>query len=181
MIFTKKYLLLFVLLVFTLKLFAQNEIGPDGDKLIWFLAIVLLLIAIFVFYMISKNKKGKPVFAREKVKIGLQKDRLYYPDNIKLEVANIGNTDTDLDRPLLVFDNFWLKRKFRLKGSEGRFFYPLFLEKGKTHQLNIDLNHFYAYDKKLSRYPKVKVVIFNVKGKQLAKSAIYLRKTLIRF
>jgi len=36
MIFEKKYLLLFFLLVSTLKTYAQNEIGPDGDKIIWF-------------------------------------------------------------------------------------------------------------------------------------------------
>jgi hypothetical protein len=118
---------------------------------------------------------------REKVKVDLQKDRLYYPDNVKLEVKNTGNTDIDLDMPMLVFDNFWLKRKFRLKGTEGRNFYPLYLEKKKVHELNIDLNHFYSYDKKLIRYPKVKVFVFNVKGKRLGKSAIYIRKTLIRF
>ncbi len=181
MVFKKKYLLLFILLGSTLKIFAQNEIGPDGDKLIWFLVILFLVIVMYLIYVNLTGKKRTPLFVREKVKIELKKDRLYYPDNVKLEVINTGNTDIDLDRPMLVFDSFWLKRKFRLKGTDGRTFYPLYLEKGKTHQLNIDLNHFYSYDKKLKRYPKVKISIFNVKGKQLGKSAVYIRKTLIRF
>jgi hypothetical protein len=181
MIFLKKYLILFILLVSTLKIFAQNEIGPDGDKLIWFFVILLLGVVLFFIFRNLTGRKGKPFFAREKVKVSLQKDRLYYPDNVKLELQNIGNTDVDIDRPMLVFDNFWLKRKFRLKGTDGRSFYPLYLEKKKMHQLNIDLSPFYSYDKKLIRYPKLKVLIFNVKGKRLGKSVIYLRKTLIRF
>jgi hypothetical protein len=181
MIFLKKYLILFILLVSTLKIFAQNEIGPDGDKLIWFFVILLLGIVLFFIFRNLTGRKGKPFFAREKVKVSLQKDRLYYPDNVKLELQNIGNTDVDIDRPMLVFDNFWLKRKFRLKGTDGRSFYPLYLEKKKMHQLNIDLSPFYSYDKKLIRYPKLKVLIFNVKGKRMGKSVIYLRKTLIRF
>ncbi|KAF0237538.1 MAG: hypothetical protein FD181_1776 [Prolixibacteraceae bacterium] len=181
MILEKKYFLLFILLVSTLKIFAQNEIGPDGDKLIWFFAILLLGIVIFFIFRILTGQKRKPLYVREKVKVSLQKDRLYYPDNVKMELQNIGNTDIDIDRPLLVFDNFWLKRKFRLKGTDGRTFYPLYLDKNKVHHLNIDLSPFYSYDKKLIRYPKLKVLIFNVKGKRLGKSVIYLRKTLIRF
>jgi len=181
MIFEKKYLLLFFLLVSTLKTYAQNEIGPDGDKIIWFLVVLLLVIAMLFIFMNLTGKKGKPIFTREKVKVDLRKDRLYYPDNVKLELQNIGNTDIDIDRPMLVFDNFWLKRKFRLKGTDGRTFYPLYLEKKKIHQLNIDLSPFYSYDKKLIRYPKLKVLVFNIKGKRLGKSVIYLRKTLFRF
>jgi hypothetical protein len=181
MIFEKKYLLLFILLGSTLKIFAQNEIGPDGDKLIWFFVILLLgVVMLFIFRKLT-GRKGKPLFVHEKVKVDLQKDRLYYPDNVKMELRNTGNTDVDIDRPMLVFDNFWLKRKFRLKGTDGRTFYPLYLEKKKIHQLNIDLSPFYSYDKKLIRYPKLKVLVFNVKGKRLGKSVIYLRKTLIRF
>jgi hypothetical protein len=98
-----------------------------------------------------------------------------------MKVKNIGNTDIDLDKPLLILDNFWLKRKFRLKGMENRTFYPLFLEKGKTHTLNIDLNRFYMHDKKLKKYPKIVLVLSDVKGKRLGSKSVYLRKTLVKF
>ena len=175
-----KYVLLFILLGSTLKLSAQTELGPDGDKLLWLLLILLAVVIVCIFLMRKGNKK-RPLFAREKVKIELGKDRLYYPDYLTLNVKNTGNTDIDLDRPLLVFDNFWLKRKFRLSGSNNRVFYPLYMSKGYNHTLNIDLNHFYSYDKKLKRYPKVKITISNVKGKRLGSSSIFLRKTLIKF
>jgi hypothetical protein len=176
----KKYFLLFIILGSTLKLSAQNEVGPDGGKLLWFLLILLAVIIIFIVLMKKGNKK-RPLFAREKVKIELDKDRRYYPDYLTLNVKNNGNIDIDLDRPLLVFDNFWLKRKFRLSGTNNRVFYPLYMSKGYNHTLDIDLSQFYSYDKKLKRYPKVKITILNVKGKRLGSSSIYLRKTLIKF
>lgn len=176
----KKYFLLFFIFGLTLNLSARNEVGTDGQKLVWVLMIFFASIIFFVIFRKKGNKK-QPLFAREKVKIELEKNRLYYPDTIKLTVKNIGNTDIDLDRPLMVFDSFWLKRKFRLKGTDNRIFYPLYMVKGYTHTLNIDINHFYSYDRKLKRYPKVKVSIFNVKGRRLGSSSIYLRKTLIKF
>src|SRR5690606_18038258 len=118
-------------------------------------------------------------FARRKVAITLEKDRVYFPDYLKMTVTNKGNIDIDLDKPLLVLDNFWLKRKFRLKGMQNRTFYPLYLEKDKTHSLTIDLNGFYLHDKKLKRYPKATVHLFDVKGRRLGSKAVYLRKTLV--
>jgi hypothetical protein len=176
----KKYYILFVLFISALNVSAQNEVKPDGDKLIWVLLIlVVTIILVLVFKKTGKRKK--PLFIIQRIKIELEKNRLYYPDYVTLTVKNIGNTDIDLDRPLLTFDNFWLKRKFRLKGMERRTFYPLYLVKGNTHTLNIDLNHFYLYDRKLKRYPKVKITLFNVKGKQLGSNSVYLRKTLVKF
>ncbi len=176
----KKYFLFFIILGSALNLSAQNEVGPDGDKLIWLLLAVLAPVIVFVVFRKKGNKK-RPLFAREKVKIEIDKDRMYCPDYLTLNVVNTGNIDIDLDRPLLVFDNFWLKRKFRLSGTNNRVFYPLYMSKGYKHTLKIDLNHFYSYDKKLKRYPKVKITIFNIKGKRLGSSSIHLRKTLIKF
>jgi hypothetical protein len=176
----KKYFLLFLILSPTLKLSAQNEVGPDGNKLIWvfvILAAIFIMIAVFRI----KGKRKQPLIVRQKITVELEKNRLYYPDFLALTVKNIGNIDLDLDRPLLIFDNFWMRRKFRLNGIGNRSFYPLYLVKGHPHKLNIDLNHFYSHDKKLKNYPKVKIKIFNVKGRQLGSKSVYLRKTLVKF
>ncbi len=162
------------------QLSAQNEIGPDGDKLLWLL-IFLVVIPLFFFVFGKKGKKKQPLFARAKIKIELEKNRLYCPDYLTLNINNIGDVDVDLDRPLMIFDNFWLKRKFRLSGANGRTFYPLYMVKGYNHNLNIDLNHFYSYDRKLKRYPKIRISIYNVKGRRLGSKTVYLRKTLIQF
>jgi len=180
MMSVKKYFLLLLILISTLNLSAQNEVRPDGDKIVWVLLIFLATVFLFFVYRKKGNIK-QTLFVRQRIKIELEKSRLYFPDFLTLTVHNIGNTDIDIDRPLLIFDNFWLKRKFRLKGVENRSFYPLYLVKGHLHKLNIDLNHFYSYDRKLKRFPKVKIILFNVKGRRLGSNSVYLRKTLIKY
>ena len=161
--------------------FAQNEVKPDGDKLLAFFAVFALLAILFFIFRKKGKISGRPILARRKVAITLEKDRVYFPESLKMTVTNKGNVDIDLDKPLLVLDNFWLKRKFRLKGMQNRIFYPLYLEKGKTHHLTIDLNGFFLHDKTLKRYPKATVHLYDVKGRRLGSKAVYLRKTLVKF
>ncbi len=179
----KRGVLFFVFLSRSLLLLASNEVAPEGNKLIGFL--LALLIVIVLLFSIKKRggktKKGRLFQQGNKIKIELEKDRLYYPDSLKLKVTNRGKSDIDLDKPLLVFDNFWLKRKFKIKGIGKYSFYPLYLEKGATHTLEIDITRFYLHDKKLKKYPKIKVKLFDVNGKHLGSKSVYIRKTLIRF
>lgn len=181
----KKALIGFVFLIYSKLLFAQSEVGPDGDKLILIILGILVLGIGLVVVIRSGNKKSpkqkRPFFSFYRVSVELRKDRLYYPDNLEMKVKNTGNTYLDLDRPLLVFDNFWLKRKFRLNGNKNRTFYPLYLEKGHIHTLDIDINRFYRHDKSLKKFPKAKVIIYDMKGKRLGSKSIYLRKTLFKF
>ena len=167
------------------QLFAQNEIRPEGDKLIWILLIVIAFI-IFI-YLNGRIKRPKKVFSLRqlfqvsRVKIELEKNKLYYPDFLSLKVKNSGNLDIDLDKPMLVFDNFWLRRNFRINGMNNRTFYPLYLEKGKIHTLEIDLNQFYRHDKRLKRYPKIRIKLFDIKNRKLGSKSIFIRKTLFKF
>jgi hypothetical protein len=181
----KRLLSVFFLCSISNQLFAQNEIGPDGDKLIWLLLIVLIIVIIIFQSVRIKNSKNtfsiQSLFAFRRLKIELKKDRIYYPDYLTLNIKNAGNTAIDLDKPMLVFDNFWLKRNFRIKGMNNRTFYPLYLEKGKTHSLEIDLNQFYKHDKRLKKYPKLSIKLFDVKNRKLGSSSIYVRKTLLKF
>lgn len=181
----KKGFVVIVLLLNSTLVFAQNEIGPEGHKLLWILFFILASIAAFLLvvkpFKTRTKTKSKPFFSRKKLKIDLHKDAVYYPDNLLLKVTNTGNSDVDLDQPLLVFDNFWLKRKFKLKGVGKHSFYPLYLEKGKTHTLQIDLTRFYSHDKSLKKFPKAKVYLSEVKGKKLGSQSVFLRKTLFKY
>ncbi len=180
----KKVLGIFVFLLFSKLLLAQNEVGPDGQKLLWgVLAIAGLVVAFVVLKKKGKknnSSKRRPFFAFRRVRVELNKDRMYYPDALQLIIKNTGNIYIDLDRPLLVFDNFWLKRKFRLNGAGNRIFYPLYLEKGHEHTLEIDINRFYYHDKRLKKFPKAKMIIYDVEGRRLGSASVYLRKTLFK-
>lgn len=165
----------------------ENVIGPEGHKLIWVAGLIILLM--FLFVISAKPKiKGRdkknyniPFIKRKKIKISIEKDRLYYPDSLELTIINTGNTDVDIDNPLLIFKNNWLARKFRLKGTNSYKFYPLYLSKGEKHTLSIDLNRFYSHDKSLKRFPKIKIVVNEVNGAILASDKVMLRKTLFTF
>jgi len=172
---------IFFFLAFSVPVFAQNEVGPEGHKLVWF-ALVLIVAGIGVFFW-ANSEKSKPGFnmpflKKQKVRVELTKDRLYYPDYIELTVTNTGKTDVDIDAPLLVFSGMWYSRKFKLKGTNNNHYYPLYLMQGQNHRLNIDLNRFYGFDKSLKRLPRVKVVVSDVNGKKLGSRKVLLRKTL---
>jgi hypothetical protein len=117
------------------------------------------------------NRKGK-------VRIFLDKDRRFYPDYLYLRIENIGKNDVDIDRPLITFENILSERKFRIRGTNRYSFYPLYLDSGKTHKLEIELRPFYQYDRKLKRLPKVSITVFDVQNRKLGKKSIRLRKTL---
>lgn len=168
----------------TSRLLANNEIGPEGHKLVWLLVIVVVLgLAAFFFLFRPKGAKGfkfkLPV--RKKVTVELKKDRLYYPRNLELIITNQGKTDVDLGNPMLVLSSIWVTRKFKLKGTNKNWYYPLYLMKDQTHTLNIDLHRFYGFDRTLKRLPRARVVVKDVKGRQLGSRKVLLRKTLFNF
>ena len=150
------------------------------DNLHWLVLLAGVLLFVVIRFLIGKIKYTN-WSAKQKVRVEIGKSRLYYPEYIALTVTNTGSSDIDIDRPLLVFDIWWLKRKFRISGVEGRQVYPLYLEKGKSHSLNIDLSPFYGYDRKLKGYAKINIIIYNVKGKYLGKHSVFLRKTFFKF
>jgi hypothetical protein len=177
----KQVLIVLFLMIFSVSAMAQNEVGPEGHKLIWF-ALVFAIAGIVAFFWanLGKSKPGFkiPFFNKPKVHVELTKDRLYYPDYLELTVTNTGKTDVDIDTPLLVFSGMWYSRKFKLRGTNNNHYYPLYLMQGQNHTLNIDLNRFYGFDKTLKRLPRVKVVVSDVNGKKLGSRKVLLRKTL---
>ena len=180
----KKILTISLLSLLALPSMANNEIGPEGHKLILILIVIIVAIffAVLLLKSIGKTSGIKEIFVRQKkIAVSLKKDRLYYPDILELDITNIGKGDVDIAKPLLIFSSLWFKRKFILKGTSSYQFYPLFLGQGQSHKLNIDLNRFYMHDKSLKRLPHVKVVIYEEKGKRLGSRKVLLRKTLFNF
>jgi hypothetical protein len=164
-----------------LPVWAQNEIAPDGKKLLWFAIIISFAILFYLFALGPfklTRKTGNPFSSKKKVNIELKKDRLYYPDELKLTIENTGEMAVDIEQPMLVFSSIWVKRKFRIKGTNNSSFYPLYLDKGQSHTLTIDLNRFYSHSKSLKRLPKVRIIVFEVEGKRLGSTRVFLRKTL---
>jgi len=180
----KRLIFLFFIIALALPAWAQNEIGPEGHKLLW-VAVILSIAVLFVVFFISPFKLKRKInwtkFSKKKVSVELKKDMLYYPDELTLTVKNEGQKAVDIEQPMLVFSSIWVKRKFRIKGTNNASFYPLYLDKEQSHTLTIDLNRFYSHSKSLKRLQKAKVVVFEVDGRKLGSKSVYLRKTLFKF
>jgi hypothetical protein len=181
----KVMLRILVLVMAPLAASAAPAKGLDGHSIAGLLMALTLPIALYFFIRWLKNRgktpSGKIKSAQKrKYTIALEKNKLYYPDYLLLKVTNSGNCDVDLDRPLLTFSNIWLKRNFRIKGTNLYHFYPVLLEPGKTHEFTIDLAPFYRYDRRLIRFPRVTVSVREVGSRRAVSQSVMLRKTLLR-
>ncbi len=166
------------------RLLANNVVGPEGHKLVWLLILIAVSGVTAVFFLLKRKSAGGFKFkfpVRKKVTVELKKDRLYYPRYLELIVTNQGKNDVDVGSPMLVLSSIWVTRKFKLKGTNKNWYYPLFLMKDQTHTLNIDLHRFYGFDRTLKRLPRARVVVKDVKGRQLGSRKVLLRKTLFNF
>lgn len=181
----KRLIILVSLIALTQPVWAQNEIAPEGNKLLWFAVILSIAILFILLFFIGpfkvKRKIEWPKSSKKKVSVELKKDALYYPDELILTIKNEGKEAVDIEQPMLVFSSIWVKRKFRIKGTNNASFYPLYLDKEQSHTLTIDLNRFYSHSRSLKKLQKAKVVIFEVNGRRLGSQSVYLRKTLFKF
>ncbi|MCA1760336.1 MAG: hypothetical protein LC658_11260, partial [Bacteroidales bacterium] len=109
----KRLLVIIFLLSTGSPVWAQNEVGPEGQKLFW-LAIIISFAVLFYLFALGpfklKRKIGNPFSSKKKVNIGLKKDRLYYPDELLLTIENTGKKAVDIEQPMLVFSSIWVKR-----------------------------------------------------------------------
>ncbi|MFW6290550.1 MAG: hypothetical protein ACOC0R_06245 [Mariniphaga sp.] len=177
----KRVLIVFFLLGISHSLLASNEIGPEGYKLAWLLGSVAAGIVVVLFFTgIKKGLKSSSFRfpGRKKVTVELKKDRLYYPRFLDLTLTNSGKADVDIANPMLVLSSIWVTRRFKLKGTNKNWFYPLYLPKDQNHTLRIDLHRFYGFDRTLKRLPRARVVVKDVNGRHLGSRKVLLRKTL---
>ena len=176
----RNYLILFIL--FPAVTFAQNEVGPDGSLLLIILIVLVLLP--LLFWGIGKLNKSKPnkgstfTIQFKRLQVSLDKDRQYKPRLLTLRIENKSKKNIDLEAPVLHFRKLWTKRKFKLKGFNRQEIYPLYLEKGKTHELQIDLSVFHQHDKKLRKFFWAKIRFQDTLGRKYSSKRVTLRKSL---
>jgi hypothetical protein len=149
-----------------------NLRDPEVLVALMIVAVLPLILFLLIRRLILKPKKI--------LEITLDKDRLYLPRTLYLTIKNTGKEPVDINRPLLVFSQFFIRRKLKVKGSEGHLYYPLFLDPGMSHELSIDMNSFFQYDSSLKKYSRITVHISDVKGQISASKSIAVRKSLFR-
>ena len=158
---------------------AANEIGPEGLNLllIVLISIISLTIIWLLFFRKGKLSFPKNPFSR-KLNVKLVKNKYYKPTHLNLIIENISKKDIDIEAPVILFRKLFAKRKFKLKGINKSEIYPLYLEKGKTHDLNINLSVFHNYDRKLKKYYWCRVFFGDTKGRKYSTKYVKLRSSL---
>jgi hypothetical protein len=146
------------------------------DPEVWMALVIVAALPMILYFFAGWLRS----VSRKKLEIILDKDRLYMPRTIYLTVKNAGNEPIDLNNPLVVFSHYFIRRKLKLKGAEGRNYYPLFLDPGMSHELNIDMNSFFQYDPSLKKYSRLTVYITDINGKVSGSKSIMVRKSLFR-
>lgn len=162
--------------------FGQTEVGPDGYFPL--LVIGLLVVVPLLVWALLRLRTGRvadwfPWMAKRRLDIDLVPNRSYRPVSLTLVVRNQTRKDVDIEAPVLLIRKLWSIRKFRLKGINRAEIYPLYLEKGKTHELQIHLSVFHKHDPSLRSYYWARVLLKDKTGNRYATNYVTLRKSLV--
>jgi hypothetical protein len=177
----------FDLLLFDpLALFSGNETDPEKLELIRIIVILLIVLILIVgweawrFFRKNGNSGVSFLFPKKiKLKVSLEKDRLFRPQILTMTIRNIGKYEADLNAPVIEFRKIWSKRKFKLNGIKGHQVYPLFLQPGITHQLHIEMATFHQYDRTIKSYYWARIYVSDVEGRKWKSNEVKLRKSLV--
>ncbi len=120
---------------------------------------------------LSFNKRRVPYAAE----ISLEKSQKLNPSIIGMTVTNIGTNEIDLNSPVIIFKRWFSKRKFKVLKVEHSEIYPILLEPGKTHGLDISLDQFYEAVPELQLACRVSIEMKDRNGKRFKSQTIRLK------
>lgn len=157
-------------------MFLQTEmVEPEGYKMAWVVSFIALIA--FLYWLFS-GKKIK--WKTGRVKLELSKNKLYRPTNITMVVRNNSNGPVEIENPVIRFRRIRGSRAFKVKNINSRNIYPLYLDSGQSHDVTVAFSPFFQHDKKLKRFPRVRVEV-KIKNGRVLKSKYVLRySTLFR-
>lgn len=155
-----------------------ETVGPQGDKLIW-VFLILVIIGITAFILTRKNHFSIFSF-RKKIIVTIQKNKVYHPSVIQLNIENKSKKAIVIEHPVIRFKSGRKNIAFKIKAVNARVIYPLFLEIGKTHQLPVALEPFYDYNPKLKKFSRLRIEFKYDKEKQKKTRYLLLKPTFFR-
>lgn len=166
--------------------FSGTETDPEKlqlIKIVDFLLIILFLILIWEVWKFFQKRNNSGGFFRQfkkvKLEVSFKKDKLFHPNILTLTIRNTGKHEADLDAPVLEFSKIWSKRKFKLNGINGQQVYPLYLQPGITHQLQIETATFHQYDRSIKSFYWARIFVSDVEGRKWKSNKVKLRKSLV--
>ena len=127
---------------------------------------LLMTALILIFYIAGKRgwlKKLLPamvVIRAKKVKSNRNGNTL-----LVIEINNKTRDSVTFEPPVLIFKRYGKERKFRIKGGEGEFVFPLTLMPDTAHKVIIDIDRFKERIPEIRKFNNISVVISADNGK----------------
>ena len=169
-----------------LAIFSGNETDPEKLQLLRIIAILVIILGLLmargIWKFFQKKENRSRIFwflNKVKLEVTLEKDRLFRPQVLTMTISNIGKQEADLNAPVIEFRKIWTKRKFKLNGIKGQQVYPLFLNPGLTHELQIETATFHQYDRTIKSFYWARIYVSDVEGHQWKSNKVKLRKSLV--
>jgi len=156
----------------------------EKETLMQIIAILAILLAIllgyetFRFFRNNRHKVFLRFFRRVQLEILLQKDRPLRPQFLTMTIRNTGKREANIESPVLEFQKIWTKRKFKLNGKNGQNIYPMFIDLGHIHQLQIETSTFHQYDRSIKSFYWARIRVTDVDGRKWKSNSVKLRKSL---
>jgi len=169
-----------------LALFSGNETDPEKLQLLRIIACLVIIVGLLIGWEAWKFFHNRKNFSRffwflnkVKLEVTLEKDRLFRPRVLTLTISNTGKMEADLNAPVIEFRKIWSKRKFKLNGIKGQQVYPLYLNPGLTHELEIETATFHQYDRAIKSFYWARIYVTDSQGYQWKSNKVKLRKSLV--
>lgn len=164
-----RYLFLLIVVFLPVTVFGQQEIKPEGGLLAVYVFLIATAIFLLVYFAFrSKKETTHPVRLNIHMKVfydnysGHGSKFLYR--RLEVKITNRGKTPVEIASPLIQFEKYSKKRKFKPKMQEEQRLYPLSLYPGTDHSFKIDLGKFYQKDAALQHYNKIRLLIPDMNG-----------------
>jgi len=141
---------------YMLNFFLQIEtVGPEGYKLKWVLLAIVALIALY--FLLRKAPSLTSIIKSPELRFKVKKNKIYHPSTLYFEIENQSKIATDIQHPVIRFKKGRNTKAYKIKAVNASKIYPLYLEKGRKHQLSIALQPFYDFNPGLKKYNQVRI------------------------
>ncbi len=131
-----------------------------------FMEFLFMTALVFIFYIAGKSgwlKSLMPKFVI--VRARTVKSKVNGNTLLVIEINNKTRDSVTFEPPVLVFRRYSKERKFRIKGGEGEFVFPLTLMPDTGHRVVVDIDRFRDKFPDIRKFNKISVLITADNGK----------------
>jgi hypothetical protein len=124
---------------------------PDGDKVLWIMAVLLLLISVLIIFS-NRNISFGQLFKSKEISIKVKKNRVFQPTTVLLSIENTKSQGIVIESIVLRFVHVTQQKAYKVTSVKGEKIYPLYLDGLGKHNIVIALEPFFAREPRLNRF-----------------------------